>query len=342
MKYILCIILFICIVQDSLSQSIVSGSESKSGILVSEKYLGINYESLSDRFSLNYKIKMQDDTFNPNVQNFPNFWGINFEAGVKIDKGKFNFIKDKQWQGGIDFDLTFSRTCEKTKKKTIEETERYPNGLEVNYYDDTIKQKTIFVKIGYSGQRINTYQTNILNADTTFATMDNPFQNIVTFSAGYNYSLQLSSDLFFSCAAAFNLKYNFNSTSKLSSTTLLPTSKSIFNSKDSSVLQPIGEQMEYYFGTSESEFIAIPRVDVFFRYKIKEGYPLIGWLFAYSPLTSTDIKPRHCFSFGPTIGLPTFPDQVVFAIMNEIVQKKDSDAYNYALSFQVSFPITFK
>jgi hypothetical protein len=328
MKYILCIILFIGIVQDSISQSIVSGSESKSGILVSGKYLGINYESLSDRLSFNYKITKQDDDRGGKL--FQNYWGMNFEAGVKIDKGKFNLIKDKQWQGGIDCDLTLSRTWDNSKEEVG------------NNHDALIQQHTLFINMGYSGERINTYQTNILNADTTFATIDNPLQNILTFSIGYNYSLQLSSDLFFSCAAAFNLKYNFKSTSKLSSTTLLPTSKSILNSKDSSVLQPIGEQMEYYLGTSESEFIVIPRVDIFFRYKIKEGYPLIGWLFAYSPLTSTNIKPRHCFSFGPTIGLSTFPDQIVFAIMNEIVQKKDSDAYNYALSFQVSFPITFK
>ena len=87
----------------------------------------------------------------------------------------------------------------------------------------------------------------------------------------------------------------------------------------------------------------VPRADLFFHYDFGKGKPVVGLAASYSPLISSleGVKTRNAFAFGPTFGLHSFTDQVVFGIMNEFVQNNDGE-YKHILSFRASFPIKFE
>jgi len=187
---------------------------------------------------------------------------------------------------------------------------------------------------------INLDTTNI---DTTFVTLANPLQNNFTISSGFYTMYQFKSKWFFSYAISTNLSAINNSTRKLSETNLTLINGELLNSKDSTQILQTGKQELYYSGEAEYEMFFVPRTDVFLRYRIGDKKPIVGLLFSYSPLVSSieTIKTRSCFAIGPTFSLDTFPDHVLFAIMNEYVQDKNGD-FKYALTFQASFPIRFK
>jgi hypothetical protein len=339
MKHALFIFIALVTIDKVNSQSIVTTSTSKSGILVGSTtdFAGINYENANDKFSFNYKFTNQDrDTSKGNE--YPNFWGINIGAGIKIEKGKASLVNNEKWQGGVDFDVTAFRTWDDTKTLEIKDTE---NGI--THKRANIKQKTLYIKFSNALERFKSFESIRLNQDTTFITLNNPLQNNFILTPGYYTMHQWKSNWFFSYAVSANINFINNSTRKLSEKTLIPYSGLLLNSIDSTQIFQTAKQETYFSGKSEFEIFFVPRADVFLRYRLGEKKPVVGLLASYSPLVSSfeSVKTRNSFSFGPTFGLDTFPDQVIFAIMNEFNQNKTGE-YKYALTFQASFPIRFK
>jgi hypothetical protein len=339
MKKIFLILTLIVIYNSAFSQSIIGTANSKSGILVGSTtdFAGISYENASDKFSFNYKLTKQDkDTANGN--SYPHFWGVNFGTGIKVDKGKASLVSNEKWQGGVDFDFTLFRTWDKTTTKEIKESE---NGI--THKTANINQKTLYIRLSDGFERFKSFESTIINSDTTFVILNNPLQNNFTGTIGFYTMYQLKTKWFFSYALSANLSSINNSTRKLSETNLTPFSGQLLNSKDSTQILQTAKQESYFSGKPEFELFFVPRADVFLRYRTGEKKPVVGLLFSYSPLVSSfeSVKTRNCFAFGPTFGLDTFPDQVLFAIMNEFVQDKKGE-YKYALTFQASFPIRFK
>jgi hypothetical protein len=321
------------------AQSIISTANSKSGILVGSEtaFAGISYENASDKFSFNYKLTKQDDSISKGDK-YPNFWGINIGTGIKIDKSKAALVTDEKWQGGVDFDITIFRTWDHTTSLDKKESE---NGITQN--QAKIIQKTLYLRLSNSFERFRSFESFVLNADTTFITLKNPLQNNFTGTIGFYTMYQLKSKYFFSYALSANLSSIKNSTTKLTETNLTSFTGLLFNSKDSTKVLQTAKQETYFAGKPEFELFFVPRADVFFRYKTGTGKPVLGFLFSYSPLVSSfkSVKIRNCFAIGPTFGLDIFTDQVLFAIMNEFVQDKKG-YYKYALTFHASFPIIFK
>jgi hypothetical protein len=339
MKKILVIFTFIAIYNSAFSQSIIGTANSNSGILVGSTtdFAGVSYENASDKFSFNYKFTAQDkDTAERNP--YPHFWGVNFGTGIKIDKGKASLVSNEKWQGGVDFDVTIFRTWDKTTTPELKESE---NGI--THKTANINQKTIYLRIFDGFERFKSFESTKLNTDTTFISLNNPLQNNLTGTIGFYTMHQFKTKWFFSYALSVNLSFINKSTRKLSETNLTPFNGQLLNSKDSTQILETAKQESYFSGKPELELFFVPRADVFLRYRTGEKKPVVGFLFSYSPIVSSfeSVKNRNCFAFGPTFGLDTFPDQVVFAIMNEFVQDNKGE-YKYALTFQASFPIKFK
>lgn len=344
MKYIILILSLIFLKGSVFSQAILSTSNSKSGILVGSNtdFAGISYENATDKISLNYKFTKQDNTL-AKENSYPNFWGVNIGTGIKIEKGKTALVSEEKWQGGVDFDLTLFRTWDKTTRIEIKE-----NGNGETHKTTKIKQNTLYVRLSDGFERFKSFESfnvniDTTNIDTTFVTLANPLQNNFTVSLGFYTMYQFESRWFFSCALSTNLSVINKSTRKLSETNLTPFNGQLLNSNDSTLISQTGKQETYFSGKAEQELFFVPRADIFLRYRIGAKKPVVGLLFSYSPLVSSleSVKSRHCFAFGPTFGLDTFPDQVVFAIMNEFVQDKKGN-YKYGLTLQASFPIKFK
>lgn len=334
------LILIITIYGHVYAQSIVSNSNSKSGILVGSTtdFAGIGYKNESKGFSFNYKFNKQDNT-KKEGRKYPDFWGLNIGSGIKTDKSKTNLISNGKWNGGVDFDLTLFRTLDKTKEgKKIEES----NGISHSEISK-IKQNTWYINIGDAFERINTLQHTEINEDTTFVAFSSPMQNVLTITPGYYSLSQWKSKLFFSWALSANIKFNNNSITKLSKTNILLLYNVVLNAKDSTIIHQVGTQKSYYSGKTGPEISVIPRADIFLRYSIGSKKPVIGLLAAYSPVISTmeDVKSRNNFAIGPTFGLDSFPDQVLFSIMNQFNQDK-TGGYNFSLIFQATVPIKFE
>jgi len=339
MKYIKIVIYLLVLSNNVFAQSILSTANSKSGILVGSTtdFAGVSYENASDKFSFNYKFTKQDDSI-AKENSYPHFWGVNIATGIKIDKGKTALISDEKWQGGVDFDFTIFRTWGKYTKDKVKESE---NGT--TYNTANIKQKTLYLRLSDGFERFKSFESTKINTDTTFITLNNPLQNNFTGTIGYYTMYQFKTKWFFSYALSANLSSINISTRKLSESNLTPFRGYLLNSKDSTQVLQTARQETYFSGNPEFELFFVPRADIFLRYKTGEKKPVIGFIFSYSPLVSSfeTVKTRNCFAFGPTFGQDTFPDQVLFAIMNEFVQDKSGD-YKYALTFQASFPIRFK
>jgi hypothetical protein len=339
MKYLFIILSLIVVHESAFSQSIISTANSKSGILVGSNtdFAGIGYENAADKFSFNYKFTKQDSVI-PEGNSYPHFWGVNLGTAVKIDKGKTALVSSEKWQGGVDFDFTIFRTWDKTKSKKPKDT---VDGITQNPAD--IRQRILYLRLSNGFERFRSFESTIVNADTTFITLKNPLQNNFTGTIGYYTMYQFKTKWFFSYALSANLSSINNSTRNLSETNLTPLSGQLLNSEDSTQILQTAKQESYFFGKPDFELFFVPRADIFLRYRTGEKKPVVGLLFSYSPLVSSfeSVKTRNCFAFGPTFGLDTFPDQVLFAIMNEFVQDKKGD-YKYALTFQASFPIRFK
>ncbi len=320
-------------------QSILSTANSKSGILVGSTtdFAGISYENASEKFSFNYKMTKQDEDI-ASGNAYPHFWGVNLGTGIQIDKGKTSLVSDEKWQGGVEFDFTIFRTWDKSTRIEMKESE---DGI--THFQTNIKQRTLYFRISDGFERIRTFESTPLNADTTFISLNNPLKNNITGTIGYYVMHQFKSNWFFSQSLSANLSSISNSTRTLSETNLTSLSGQPYNTKDSTQILQTGKQESYFSGNPDHEFFFVPRADVFLRYKTGEKKPVVGVLFSYSPIMSSfeSVKTRNCFAFGPTFGLDTFPDQVLFAIMNEFIQGKKGD-YKYALTFQASFPIKFK
>ena len=345
MKLLLLILILINFNIKTLSQSIVSTSGSKSGILVGSDsdFAGINYENSSERFSFNYKFTRQDNE-RKEGRDFPNFWGINIGSSVKIQKGKTNIVANEIWQGGVDFDLTIFRAWNKNKNlKIINTDEAEVAGMKITEGSAEIHQSTLFLRLSDGIERFYSFERNVLNSDTTFLMIDNPLQNNLTVTPGFYRLSQWKSNVLFSYGLSANLSFINNSTQNLSVFTITPFQGNFLNAKDSTEFQVTGKENTYYEGKSQSELFFVPRVDLFPRFQFGKDNPYFGLLFSYSPLISSieSVKTRNAFAFGPTFGLNTFPDHVVFAIMNELIQDKMLN-YNYTLTFHASIPIKFK
>jgi hypothetical protein len=349
-KYILSILLLGLFYTTAFSQSIVSNSESKSGILVGSDtdFVGIGFKNENSEFSFNYKLTRQDqDTSFKSKKDYPNFWGLNIGSSIQTEKSKANLVSDEKWNAGVGFDLTLSRTWDKSSKST-KKTEEYVimNGqiVAISHYEvEQLTQNTLYLIVSDAFERVNTLELSEYSIDTTFASFEEPMQNILTITSGFYSLTQWKSKWFFSWAVSANFKFNNNSVTKLTKTNTLPLSDLVYNSKDSTILQLVGTQKTYYSGVTEKEFSFIPRADLFLRYRIGDKKPVIGLLFAYSPIMSSfeDVNSRNNFVFGPTFGLDSFPDQVLFSIMNQFNQYKDGD-YKYTLIFQATVPIKFE
>lgn len=339
MKHLFIILTLLVLSFHIFSQSVVSTANSKSGILVgsSTNFAGINYESSTDKFSFNYKFTKQANTIEEG-KSYPNFWGVNIGSGIKIEEGKSNLVNNDKWQGGVDFDFTISRTIDNSKSIESKSSE---DGI--THKTANISQKTLYIKLSNALDRFKSFDLNKINQDTTFVTLNNPLQNIFTISPGFYTMYQFRTKCFFSYAFSANISAITNSTRKLSETNLIPITGELISSKDSALILQSDKQETYFSGKPENEIFIIPRADIFFRYRIGEKKPVLGLLASYSPVFSSfeSVRNRNCFAFGPTFGLDTFPDQVVFAIMNEFNQNKKGE-YKYTLTFQASFPIKFK
>jgi hypothetical protein len=324
-------------------QSIVSSAGSKSGILIgpdedSNDFTTITYNSGDDRFSFNYKWNSQDKKLRG--KDFPGVTGINFESGTTIAKNQASLISDNKWKGGLNFDLTLTRTWTNKKKSKRKETD---TATGITHYEANLAQHTFFIRILDAFARINTYKVEAIGKDSTFISVNDPIQNTFTINPGF-YSLhQWSSNLFFSWSVSTNVNFINKSVTKLSKTTALPATGGLFNVQDSSLVQLIGTQETFYSGEAEAEILLVPRVDLFLRYSLGKSKPVLGFIASYAPFSSSlsGVKTRNNFSFGPTIGLYTFPDQVLFALLNDFLQDKNGK-YKYGLTFQASFPIKFK
>ena len=95
--------------------------------------------------------------------------------------------------------------------------------------------------------------------------------------------------------------------------------------------------------TLSANFFFVPRFDIFVRKGLGDKKPVIGLIASYSPLISSleSVDTRHVVSFGPTFGLSTFPDQIVFTILNEFKQNKKGK-FKYSLNFQAVVPFKFE
>ena len=324
------------------AQSVVSSAGSKSGILIGpnedEDFAAITYNSGDDRFTFNYKLNKQDSVFKGK---HPPVTGVNFEAGTTISKNQASFINEGKWKGGINLDFTLTRTWTNDKARgNYRDDPKHPG---VKQFDAYIAQHTLYIRLSNSFSRINTFRIDRTIADSTFVIINDPLQNTFSVSPGFFSMHQWTSDWYFSWGVSANINHINQSTGKLSKTSLIPVSGQVYNAKDSSLVQLVGTQDTFYSGDTESEFLIAPRADVFIRYAIGESKPVVGFIASYSPIISTlsGLGTRNNFSFGPTFGLYTFPDQVVFALLNDFLQDKHGK-YKYGLTFQASFPIKFK
>lgn len=325
------------------AQSILSTTESKSGILAGIdtnhfKYIGIGYESASDKFSLNYRFTRQNNKLKPG-RHYPDFYGLNCEVAANVENNKDTWVEEKKWTGNLNFEVTFFKTWDKT---TL--TSSSPSGTPgVNNTVNNIKQNTFYLKLSDGFKRIKTFETTVLNSDTTFITLYNPLQNKLTFSTGFNWFRNCGSDWYFSFAVSTDISYINKSTRSLTTSNLATYSGSFINSADSSGISQFGEQESYYHGKVHDEIYLVPRIDFFARRQLHGNNPILGLLVSYSPLISSirEVKVRNCFAIGPTLGLNRFPSQVVFGLMNEFIQNSKG-TFKYALTFNVSLPIIFK
>jgi len=329
------------IVFTSFGQSVVATTASKSAILVGSDtdYAGINYETGSDKFSFNYKLNVQTKKRGSNE--FSDFYGVNIGAGIKTEKAKSTMVSDEKWKGAVDFDLTFLYVFDNSKTDSVVKAS---DGLKPVDVPATIKQTTLYIKVANALERINTYETRIANADTTFISLNNPINTTFTVTPGINKLYHKAGTKFYiTGGASANINFISNSTRGLKESIIQPLSGVVLNAKDSTAIQQVGKAETYFAGRPKAELFFVPRADVFARYCFDSKKVAVGLLCSYSPLVSSlnSVKTRNCFAFGPTFGLAKFPSQVVFAIMNEFNQAPDG-VYKYALTFQASLPLTFK
>ncbi|WP_300665793.1 hypothetical protein [Fluviicola sp.] len=338
MKTKLLIVLITFCSLSGLSQSILSTTESKSGILVGTdtNYVGIGYESSSDKFTFNCRLTKQNKL--KDNQLFPDFVGINFGTSANIEKNKSPFIQEKKWGGKMDFEFTFFKTWDKTI-----ETKSGQTANEISPKTYKFRQNTLYFKLSDAFQHIKTFETTVLNPDTTFVNLYNPLQNNLTFSTGFNWYHNNGSNWYFSYAISGNISYINKSTRSLSTSNLVTYNGTLINSADSIKINQFGDQESYFRGKAKNEIYLVPRADVFVRYSLGPKKTMLGILVSYSPLISSlkDIKVRNCLAIGPTLGLSKFPSQVVFGLMNEFIQNS-SGKFKYTLTFNASFPIIFK
>ncbi len=193
-------------------------------------------------------------------------------------------------------------------------------------------------------ERYYCFETIIKNQDTTYVNLDNPLQTTITLTAGFYQTIRYRSKNDLSWGVSSDINYIINSVRTLKESTLSPFKGIYINQKDNSNVINLGEQEEYRSGQTENEFYFVPRADLFYRYSgFGDKKPVVGVIASYSPLISSlkNVDVRNCFAFGPTFGMPSSQDQVVFALINEFVQDTEGK-YKYELTFNVSIPITFK
>ncbi|PZR22317.1 MAG: hypothetical protein DI539_05750 [Flavobacterium psychrophilum] len=343
MKKIIALALLLSFI-DLYSQSIITTTSGKSGILVGAEndFAGISYENASDKFTFNYKSTRQEKLDRNETDQYPNFHGSNISIGIKTDKNKSKLISDGSWQGGVEMDYTLFWTKDNRSRPEKRETEEIPGGSVV-HNELEYKQCTWYGKLTGAVERIYTFQTVIKYQDTTYVTLDNPLQTTSTLTVGFYKTIRFKTFHDFSWGISSNISYITNSVRKLKESTLTPLKGTYLNQEDNSPIINIGKQISYYNGISENEIYVVPRADIFYRYNLGEKKPIIGIIASYSPLISSlkKVPVRNCFAIGPSFGLPSFSDHVVFAIFNEFIQNENR-VYKYQLTFNASIPLKFK
>ena len=256
MKKIFLLVPAIFLIKVVFGQSVISSSTSKSGILVggTSDYAGIGFENSSSEFSFNYKLNKQESTI-PDGQDFPNYWNLNFGSSIKTDKSKSSLVSDEKWQGGIDFNMTISRTTNKSEKI---KTEADKNGF--IHEKKNLEEKTFFLTFANGFERVRNAQIDSINLDTSFVTLNNPFQNKFTITPGYYELYQFKSDWYISWAISANFNFITESTRALEKGNFMPLAGIVLNSKDSTQVIQGGKNDSYFVGNPECEFFFCTKI----------------------------------------------------------------------------------
>ena len=345
MKKILIILIIISESINIYSQSIITNTESKSGILISptNDFAGMSYETSTDKLSFNYKLITQVGNYKPknNQDSLPSYCGINIGSDVSLEKSKGVFVEDEKWQGGVELNVTFTKAWDQAHIIDRIKTGNSVDGISHSGVD--FQGSVLYLKISNALNRINTYTEIKGNGDTIFAKIYDPLQNSLTLTPGYYHIWQNESKSYLTLGVSTNISLINGSTRKLEETNLIPFSDKIFNLKDSTSILELGKSKIYFKGNPETELFIVPRFDIFYRFALGTDRPIIGIICSYSPIISSlkDVKLRHGFVIGTTFGLSTYPDQVVFALLNEIIQDKKGK-FKYTFALQASLPFNIK
>lgn len=360
MKHLLLIgSLALFLVGSAHGQAILESIESKSGILIGGPgddgyfdFAGINYNSSSNEFALNYKqyqqkaLKYKDDP-----TSFPSTAGFNINTSLTVSENRSLLVSDDKWQGqftvgGFYFYQWLKAGVLGDEETLLIKNKADPTGKnkgERKSQSANYRESVLYFSIENSVGRINLFDTLILNTDTTFISLNDPLQNTISFTPGFYQNFHsFESGIYLSWAVSVNFNLVSNSIRGLDKTDLLPISKVVYNEKDSAIVSQVGKLKEYYVGKSRFELYTIPRLDIIARIETGDKRPIIGILASYSPLFSSlsDVVTRHGFAIGPTFSTYLFPEHVVFSIQNQWIQNFEKD-YKYSLVFHATVPLKF-
>ena len=320
---IIILILFSISVGSSvLSQSIITTSTGKSGILVDseDNFAGINFENANNELSLNYKTVNQDslergdkDPLTNNL--YPDLKGLNIEVASRLKENESELISEEMWQGNVKLGITRFFT-----KTNFERESKEPNG---NIADlrGNIKQRTTYYSYSHSLSRVNGFEIDNVRADSTFISLNNPLNSTSSFTLGHYRLFQKRSNYFASWSLSLNTRYLTKSSRGLKKKNLseIPTSNLVLSSKDTTNFNLSLAEKTLFEGDLRSEFTFTPRFDIFLRWKLNDELPILGLYMSYGHLFSSldRFKNIGSIAIGPTFGLRKNPDHVVFSILNE-------------------------
>ncbi len=374
MKKVILLIVSLGIINTLEAQSILKTADNKSGILVgtqnSEDFAGITYERGSDEFLFNYRFNQQMGSWTGT--SYPDFWGLNIGLNTDLKKNKAPLVANRKFQGGVGVSLTFSYTDEKAQINTsgisipriIYKASGDPVDYEsmrdcitkngnncsristssTHYEPQALSQNTYFLRIEYGLSRVGFAELSALNVDTTFLATSTPLINTWEIAPGFmNISSTRGGTWITSWSISVPIQVIGKSSSGLEQSRIQPVNAIFFNESDTSILNSIANEESYFIGESSPEVRVIPRFDLFTRWYIAKDKPYLGVIASISPIFSSlsDVKTRWNLAIGPSFSLPSFPDQVVFALMSEWLEN-DKGRLNYSLTFHASVPIKFK
>ena len=355
-------ILFILLsISISYGQAVIQSIESKTGILIGGKdsdgyfdFARINYNSGSSAFSLDYRYYGQKSFVNPNDKySYPNTAGFNITSSVSLSENRSVLVNDDKWQGKLKLGGNYFYQWFKVKpigkavnQKPIPNVAAPASNIKAKVSGQNVKfrESTLYLNVENSFGRINLFDTMTLNTDTTFISINDPFQNTLSLTPGFYQNIFNDKSKFsFSWAVSINFNFINKSVRGLKKSNLLTLTDMVMNKNDSSLVYQGGKLQEYHVGKTEFELYTIPRLDFFARMETGTNSPVIGILASYSPLISSlsNLGTRHGFAIGPTFSTYTFADNVIFTIQNQFIQDIEKD-FKYSLIFQASVPFKFE